>query len=437
MTTKQRQPIALRSTDNMNQPLPVLDKRFQIDSHYGVVVHRNFKPLYADDNYARTFGFDSGAAILAVDSLLELIAPHEHETAVRDYEAIMAGRDNPGIHTYRNIGNDGTEFIVLTVDHVIDWQGEPAMQITVMDLSAQFDTLQQLHDSERRYRELVDGSIQGILVHRDFRPLFCNQAFAGMFGFDSPQALLATESILPLFSADFHQQARKNYHSLVSGRKNNLISEIECQRIDGKTGWLNLLSRPITWNGGQAIQVTAMDISRQHQLRKQLEYRANYDGLTELLNRRATSEILEAQLVSHRLQALPLCCVLIDLDDFKAVNDRFGHCVGDEVLRQFAVTCRHHLRQTDFVGRWGGEEFILVLPNTIAEQARILTERLRQEIASIAVATSSGEIGITVCMGIADLRDGEKSAEPLLSRADRALYAAKHNGKNRVELAEG
>lgn len=90
----------------------------------------------------------------------------------------MSGRLKPGVRSYKNIDNAGNELIVLTVDHIVEWQGEPAMQITIIDLSSQIETQRQLKASEERYRELIDGSIQGIVVHRDLTPLFCNRAYA-------------------------------------------------------------------------------------------------------------------------------------------------------------------------------------------------------------------------------------------------------------------
>ena len=157
--------------------------------------------------------------MLALDSLLHLIAPHQRANAIKTYSAIMSGEEKPGLKTYRNIDNEGNEFVVLTVDHVVDWQGESAIQTTVVDLSNHVDTLKKLQASEQRYRELVDGSIQGILVHRNFKPLFCNQAYAQALGFSDEQALIASGSILPLYDPAFHDQAHRNNQALLSGRK--------------------------------------------------------------------------------------------------------------------------------------------------------------------------------------------------------------------------
>ncbi|WP_083651697.1 sensor domain-containing diguanylate cyclase [Photobacterium proteolyticum] len=400
-----------------------------------MVIHRNFKPLYADDIYAQFFGHHTGEEMLALDSLLHLIAPHQRQNAIQTYNAIMSGEEKPSIKTYRNIDTEGNEFIVLTVDHIIDWQGVPAIQTTVVDLSNHVDTLKKLHASEKRYRELVDGSIQGILVHRNFEPLFCNQAYAQALGFSSEEALITNGSILPLYDPSFHEQAHRNNQALLSGQKSAIKTEAKCYRVDGSVVWLGLLSRPVTWNGECVVQVTTMDITKQHRLREQLEHRANYDGLTELINRRAMSELLEHQLRTHQALSLPLCCVLIDIDDFKSINDQHGHHIGDEVLKQFAATCRNNIRQSDHIGRWGGEEFVLLLPDTSIEQAEIIAQRLRKDVSRQTITTNNTQLRFTISMGVATLSHDDHSVIHLLSRADKALYQAKHNGKNQAVLA--
>ena len=413
-----------------------LNEQLLIESHYGVVIHRDFKPLYADDNYARYFGYQSGKDILALNNLLSLISPHEHQNALVEYRAIMSGSKRPGVRTYTNIDKDGNELVVLTVDQVVEWQGQPAMQVTIIDLSYHVETQRKLQASEERYRELVDGSIQGILVHKDFNPLFCNQAYAQMYGFDDEQALIAQGSILPLIAARHHLQARKDNRSLLAGEKGAIKTEVKGVRADGSTVWMSLLSRPIQWNGEQAVQVTAMDITEQQMLRKQLEHRANHDGLTNLLNRRAVMELLEKHFAYAQLYSNPLCCVLIDFDNFKLINDRHGHHIGDEVLKLFAGSCQSSIRKSDFIGRWGGEEFVLVLPYTDIEQATVIAERICDGITRLRVASGNEFVGFSVSMGVSSLSEEISSIEQLMSRADNALYQAKHLGKNRVVIAD-
>jgi diguanylate cyclase (GGDEF)-like protein len=127
---------------------------------------------------------------------------------------------------------------------------------------------------------------------------------------------------------------------------------------------------------------------------------------------------------------------MLDLDHFKQINDRFGHAAGDEALRRFAATCREILRKNDVLGRMGGEEFAVILPETEVGGGSKLAERLRQRVAEIEIESGRGRFGFTVSIGIAERAPGEGTIENLLARADRALYEAKEAGRDRVVVAD-
>jgi diguanylate cyclase (GGDEF)-like protein len=163
------------------------------------------------------------------------------------------------------------------------------------------------------------------------------------------------------------------------------------------------------------------------------EFRANNDSLTGLPNKRATDDTLKRMVAQASRSITPLAAAMLDLDHFKQVNDRFGHAKGDEVLAAVGAALRSCLRASDFAGRFGGEELLLLLPDTSAEGAAPLAERIRSTIASIRVP--GVERMITVSIGIADLIQHGGDDAGLLRQADRALYSAKATGRNRVVVA--
>ena len=130
----------------------------------------------------------------------------------------------------------------------------------------------------------------------------------------------------------------------------------------------------------------------------------------------------------------PLSAMMLDLHHFKQINDRFGHDKGDEVLAAVATTLRSSLRESDFVGRYGGEEFLILLPDTGKQQARTVAEKVRAAVEAIVL--SNLELRVTASLGVATLPDDCGEADSLVRAADRALYAAKGRGRNRVELFE-
>jgi diguanylate cyclase (GGDEF)-like protein len=159
------------------------------------------------------------------------------------------------------------------------------------------------------------------------------------------------------------------------------------------------------------------------------------DPLTGVRNRRGLFEIGERLLARARFGKEPVALVIFDLDQFKYINDRFGHAIGDEVLIAFCRLASAQLRPNDLFGRLGGEEFVTLLPNTAAEDAIWLAERVRAAIEATSHSVEEHSIRITVSAGVASLNEGTTALDIFLSMADSALFRAKAAGRNRVELS--
>jgi diguanylate cyclase (GGDEF)-like protein len=167
---------------------------------------------------------------------------------------------------------------------------------------------------------------------------------------------------------------------------------------------------------------------------RRIEELAELDELTGTLNRRCIMRVLEEQIASSQRTNAPCSIALIDLDWFKRINDTFGHPTGDEVLRTFAITVFANIRPNDRFGRYGGEEFLLVFPDTDDKSAGRILERLRVMIAELDWSAFSPDMRVTISAGVASLRDDENS-DSILARADGALYDAKARGRDRIIVA--
>jgi diguanylate cyclase (GGDEF)-like protein len=171
-------------------------------------------------------------------------------------------------------------------------------------------------------------------------------------------------------------------------------------------------------------------IAQQEKLRAQ----ATYDHLTGVLNRGAILEMLERELARADRESLSVATIVVDVDGFKQVNDQYGHATGDLVLREVATRLSVPLRRQDAIGRYGGEEFLIVLSGCEHQVALIVSERVRCSVGSTPVRTTAGDLQITISAGLAVRRSGRAvNAHALINDADQALYRAKLGGRNRVE----
>jgi len=183
-------------------------------------------------------------------------------------------------------------------------------------------------------------------------------------------------------------------------------------------------------------ELAKTNIALQEEIRKrkkaevELERLATTDPLTLLFNRRKFDELLEYEMERDRRYRSGLSILFCDIDNFKRINDKYGHDVGDSILSTFASKVKNSIRKSDIVARWGGEEFVLLIPNTTAEITRTITEKIRKMIESTdfpIVEKVTASFGVTHSLG-------EDNRDTVIKRADESLYRAKEKGRNRVEV---
>ena len=159
------------------------------------------------------------------------------------------------------------------------------------------------------------------------------------------------------------------------------------------------------------------------------------DPLTGLQNRRSLFELGRVEFARAKRMKRAFCCMMLDLDHFKHINDEYGHLIGDQVLQEFARRCKSSVREVDLVGRYGGEELIILLPETDRPTSIQVAERLRGTVAATPIEVLGREIAVTVSIGVATEDENTTDLETLIARADQAMYIAKHKGRNRVAMS--
>ncbi len=183
-----------------------------------------------------------------------------------------------------------------------------------------------------------------------------------------------------------------------------------------------------------SFAATATAAIQNAQLHQEAQMMAITDDLTGLYNRRGFYELGQREVERARRFKRPLAAIMMDVDNLKQINDTYGHSTGDQVLKVVAQRCRENLRKIDILGRLGGDEFTILLPETDMFTASSVAERVRQYIARKPVQTSQGDVDVTISLGITRATDDTTTLDDLIGRADSAMYTAKNGGRNRVDF---
>ena len=195
--------------------------------------------------------------------------------------------------------------------------------------------------------------------------------------------------------------------------------------VVSKVAWRSALGEP------KGVISVLLDITERKRMEAELRRLATTDVLTGAFNRRHFMTVAQTETERAERHHHPLSVLMLDIDHFKRINDTHGHPAGDEAIRALAATVTATVRTIDILGRLGGEEFAVVLPETGLDEALVVAERLRQAVAAIRIPAGDGDIAFTTSIGVAERLD-DSTVETILSRADMALYSAKRSGRNKV-----
>ncbi|MGL6077603.1 sensor domain-containing diguanylate cyclase [Methyloversatilis discipulorum] len=295
----------------------------------------------------------------------------------------------------------------------------------------------QLRRSEDRARTFMNTARDAVVVvDSDSCIVEFNRAAEVLFGYSVDEvAGRRLDMLMPPSGAATHRRHVQAANASAEARAMNRGREVTARHKDGREFPIDVTVGS-SGEGAQSFHVGIIrDISERKRLELELQRQASTDGLTGVLNRRAFTAESE-RLISVALRhGRPLSLMVIDADHFKKVNDVFGHPTGDTVLKALALTLGQALRTSDVLGRLGGEEFGIVLPETDATGAREVGERLLQAVRERRIEHDGHTLNITVSIGATVLGAGDDGFESAFLRADRALYEAKHGGRDRITIS--
>ncbi len=378
--------------------------------------------------------------VIGNDAIWESLYPDpEYRQWVRDRVfRILAGHEEAeGLETSVHTRHNGERVIAWHSKAFRDVHGKVAGSIALgMDITERKAAERSLQARERQMATIMDnlpGMAYRCLYDEHWTMKFISSGCRDLTGY-APRDLIDNQVVswASLILAEDSVSVTQAVENAI-GSAEPFSMEYRLRRADGEVIWVWERGRSVEDDGGLVLEGIILDVTDRKALEARLSELATLDPLTGQFNRRETERILQEEVARAERYERHLAVLWIDLDHFKEVNDTRGHAVGDEVLRTVSLRLAESIRTVDTLGRFGGEEFIVVLPEMSVEEAWDIAERLRRRIADEPVRVSAGEtLDLTISIGVAVYPDHAGSAANLCRMADKAMYQAKERGRNRT-----
>lgn len=339
----------------------------------------------------------------------------------------------------RHVRKDGSEFPVEVHSNFFEHQGHELLVSIARDISDRMALEDQVRQREPQLSYALNAASDGLWDWNiDTEEVFFSPQLKRMLGYGPHEMKPHISTWQDNVHVDDLEQVFQALQAHLTGKSTRYEAQYRLRNRNGDYIWVHdhgsVCERS---DNGEPSRVVGMvrNISKSKDLEIRLEKLAAHDELTGLLNRRAGYERFEKYLKKASMRKQHLSVALLDIDHFKKINDQCGHATGDEVLRQAAQVLLSVTRETDALLRWGGEEFLLIMPNTRIEDGLTLCERVRSQLKMVTESSGSICCTITLSGGIAEYPQHGDDIESLVGMADRAMYKAKDLSRDRIVLA--
>lgn len=309
------------------------------------------------------------------------------------------------------------------------------LMITFVEIREKKTLSNLLIKADARFKAIVMSAHDGILsINTNEKILFANEAAHTIFGTNELVGKQLNVLIPKKYRSKHSDYVHNFRNSEIRSRPMYIRSSVMGLKANGNEIPLEVTIAKIDTAGDTELIAVIRDVTERKQLMDQLNRESHTDTLTELFNRRYLEPLLAKEFDRAKRYTKAMSLLFVDIDNFKNVNDTFGHLVGDIVLKNVADVLKNWLREIDISCRWGGEEFVVLLPETDANGALLLADRLRLSIEQAEISHNGVTHQVTVSIGISELRESHTVPEQLVEDADNAMLEAKKLGKNRVHL---
>lgn len=405
-----------------------------------LLADRHTQHVDVNQRWCRMFGYRRREA-RGILKTRDIIHPDDVSELDAHFQALLAGEITSHTQERRFVRKDGSVFWGLISTSTVKGKGGRPMWVVGMitDIQDQKRVEEELRESEERLRFITENTHDVVWqLDSDLRFTYINSADERMRGFVREEvvgqpfkALISPAGYKTFDQAMLRQQELAD----IGGEVTSFEVEMCCK--DGGRIWAEINSTAIHDNSGQIIGYIGVtrDATLRREKHEKLREQTIRDPLTGLFNRRYLDESLERELSRAKRDNLPLALLMIDIDHFKQLNDTYGHQAGDEVIKCLGELIRKGARSADLPCRYGGEEFLLVLPNMSIETAAERAEHWRSAFAGEQIRFGKFVMSATLSVGVSAFPGHGATSSTLINAADRALYAAKKSGRNHVEIA--
>lgn len=427
----------LREDSELTQLKLLMEALRESEERYRSIFHNNHSPmLLIDPKTGDIVDANQAAADYYGYTLKELITKNiciintlSLDEIKREMEKAQTSKKNRFLFQHRLAG--GQIRHVEVFGGPVEIGKKDYMFTIVHDITKRLQLEQRLHDALNLKHKIIADSPIGIITFKASGPcVMANAAAARIMGASVEQLLRQNFKTIPSWSQ--YGLLPLAEEALNTGQSKR--AEVYMITTFGAEIWLNAHFTPFHSGGEKHLLFMAEDISERKRMETDLRTLATMDALTGIYNRRTIIEIGNNEFARCNRYGQPLSLLMLDIDHFKHVNDTYSHAVGDQALRQLAAECSELLRSIDSLGRLGGEEFLVILPQTNLGDAQIAAERLRQTVAGQPIQCDGLSFNITISIGVSDCCPNDVDIETAIHRADIAMYRAKENGRNRVEV---
>jgi diguanylate cyclase (GGDEF)-like protein/PAS domain S-box-containing protein len=362
-----------------------------------------------------------------------MIYPDDRMIVMTSITDIMKGSPGPPIE-HRIVRRDGS--LVWVRNTFVPYYDKNGRLIKydglIENISERKEAEEALRLSEEKFRTIAETAVDAIITaNSKGEIIFWNASAEKIFGYTDEE--IRGKSLTLLMPERYrydHEQGLKRLMATGKSKYFGKITEMHGLRKDGSEFPLEL--SVAMWKAGEDISFSAIirDITKRKKLEQELEKNATTDRLTEVFNRTKFHEIIKQEVERAKRYNQPLSMIMFDIDHFKNVNDTFGHSIGDYILKNLTQVVKENLREIDYLVRWGGEEFIIITPQTEMERAGVLAERVRKAVENYKFDIVGR---ITISLGVTQFKKHD-TEDTFITRTDDALYSAKRRGRNCVAV---